>query len=165
MIAMAKFKIFNLFSTNSNAGIRCRGYASFHLWNENRRAMDRADSRHLNLLSNIVDGETELWCDSVYRSLVFHDKMLSEKEGKRLESGAEVTPRFNIWNENRRAMDRADSNLFTIIFRETLKDYGMILGERCKRSGSGAEVTPRFTCGMKTVALWIARIQILCNHL
>ena len=153
MMTMAEFKIFSLLSTNSDARIRCRGNASFHLWNENRRAMNRADSRYLNLLFNIVDGETKLWYDSVYRSLVFHDKMLSEKECKRLESGAEVSPRFNFWNENRRAMNRADSNLFTIIFGETLKDCGVLFGERYKRSGSGAEAMSRFTCGMKTVAL------------
>ena len=115
--------------------------------------MDLADSRYLNLLFNIVDGEMKLWCDSVYRSLVFHDKMLSEKECKRLESGAEVSPRFNIWNENRRDMNLADSNLFTIIFGEALKDCGMLFGERYKRSGSGAEAMPRFTCGIETVAL------------
>ena len=115
--------------------------------------MDLANSRYLNLLSNIVDGEAKLWCDSVYRSLVFHDKMLSEKECKRLESGAEVSPRFNIWNENRRDMNLADSNLFTIIFGEALKDCGMLFGERYKKSGSGAEAMPRFTCGIETVAL------------
>ena len=115
-MTMAEFKIFNLSSTNSDARIRCRGNASFHLWNENRRAMNRADSRYLNLLFNIVDGETKLWYDSVYRSLVFHDKMLSEKECKRLESGAEVNPRFNHWNKSRHDMDLVDSDLFTIIF-------------------------------------------------
>jgi len=47
--------------------------------------------------------------------------MLSEKECKRLESGAEVTPRFNSWNENRRAMDRADSNPIMVISKECFK--------------------------------------------
>ena len=142
MIAMVEFKIFNLLSTNSNTGIRCRGYASFHLWNENRRAMNRADSRDLNLLSNIADGETRLWCDSVYRSLVFHNKMLFEKESERSESGAEVVTSFHLWNENRRAMNRADSDLFTIIFKQTLKDYEMLIGElqmiriRCRGKSS-----------------------------
>ena len=154
MITLAEFKIFNLLSMSSNTGIRCRGIeTSFHFWNKSRRAMNRANSRYLNLLFDIVDGEAKPWCDSVYRSLVFHDKMLSEKECKRLESGAEVSPRFNFWNENRRAMNRADSNLFTIIFGETLKDCGVLFGERYKRSGSGAEAMSRFTCGMKTVAL------------
>ena len=52
------------------------------------RAMDRVDSRYLSLSFDIAGGEAKLWCDSVYRSLVFHDKMLFEKESERSESGA-----------------------------------------------------------------------------
>ena len=167
MITMVEFEIFNLLSMNPNTGIRCRGFQpSFHLWNKSRRDMDLADSRYLNLLFNIVDGETKLWRDSVFRSLVLHDKMLFEKEGERSESGAEVSTSFHLWNKSRRAMDRADSDLSTIIFKETLKDYEMLIGEDYKRSESGAEdITPRFTCGIKAVAIWISRIQILYNHL
>ena len=73
---------------------------------------------------------------------------------KGFQSGAEVIETsFHFWNKIRRAMNRADSNLFTIIFGETLKDCGVLFGERYKRSGSGAEAMSRFTCGMKTVAL------------
>ena len=82
---------------------------------------------------------------------------------KGFQSGAEVTsPRFSLWNKSRRDMDLADSDLSTIIFKETLKDYEMLIGEDYKRSESGAEdITPRFTCGIKAVAIWISRIQIL----
>ena len=168
MITMVEFEIFNLLSMNPNTGIRCRGFQpSFHLWNKSRRDLDLADSRYLNLLFNIVDGETKLWRDSVFRSLVFHDKMLFERERERSESGAEViSPRFTLWNKSRRDLDLADSDLSTIIFKETLKDYEMLIGEDYKRSESGAEVTsPRFIYGIKAVAIWISRIQILCNHL
>ena len=82
---------------------------SFHLWNKNRRAMNRADSGDLNLLSNIAGEETKPWFDPVYRSLVLHDKMLFEEENERSESGAEVSTLFHLWNKNRRAMNRADS--------------------------------------------------------
>ena len=93
--------------------------------------------------------------------------MLFERERERSESGAEVTsPRFTLWNKSRRDLDLADSDLSTIIFKETLKDYEMLIGEDYKRSESGAEVTsPRFIFGIKAVAIWISRIQILCNHL
>ena len=37
-------------------------------------------------------------------------------------------------------MNRANSNLSTIIFKEALKDYEMLIGEDSKRSGSGAGV-------------------------
>ena len=60
-------------------------------------------------------------------------------------------------------MDLVDSDLFTIIFKETLKDYEMLIGEIYKESRSGAEATPRFAFGMKTVAIWISQIQILCK--
>jgi len=47
-------------------------------------------------------------------------------------------------------MDRADSDLSTIIFKETLKGYEMLIGEVYKRSESGAEGTsPRFIYGIK----------------
>ena len=142
MITLAEFKIFNLLSMSSNTGIRCRGNRDLvSFWNKSRRAMNRADSRYLNLLFDIVDGEAKPWCDSVYRSLVFHDKTLFEKERERFESGAEVIETsFHFWNKIRRAMNRADSNLSTIIFKEALKDYEMLIGEDSKRSESGAGV-------------------------
>ena len=79
--------------------------------------MNRADSGDLNLLSNIAGEETKPWFDPVYRSLVLHDKMLFEEENERSESGAEVSTLFHFWNKNRRAMNCADSDLFTIIFK------------------------------------------------
>ena len=112
MITLAEFKIFNLLSMSSNTGIRCRGNRDLvSSWNKSRRAMNRADSRYLNLLFDIVDGEAKPWCDSVYRSLVFHDKTLFEKERERSESGAGVIETsFHLWNKSRRAMNRADSD-------------------------------------------------------
>ena len=47
-----------------------------------------------------------------------------------LQSGAEVSKTsFHLWNKNRCAMNRADSDLFTIIFKQMLKDYEMLIGE------------------------------------
>ena len=68
------------------------------------------------------------------------------------ESGAEVSTSFHLWNKNRRAMDRADLDLSTIIFKQTLKDYEMLIGElqmiriRCRGNAS-------FHLWNKTVAL------------
>ena len=36
---------------NERISIRCRGNASFHLWNENRRAMNRADWNPIMVIS------------------------------------------------------------------------------------------------------------------
>ena len=118
MITLVEFKIFNLLSMSSNTGIRCRGNRDLvSFWNKSRRAMNRADSRYLNLLFDIVDGEAKPWCDSVYRSLVFHDKTLFEKERERFESGAEVIETsFHFWNKIRRAMNRADCQLISLSF-------------------------------------------------
>ena len=68
---------------------------------------------------------------------------------------------FHLRNVNRRDMDLADSDLSTIIVKETLKDYEMLIEEIYKRLRSGAEAMPRFTCGMKTVAIWISRTQFV----
>ena len=95
MIAMVDFKIYNLFQQILIQESGAEVSTSFHLWNKNRRAMDRADSRDLNLLSNIAGGETKPWFDPVYRSLVLHDKMLFEEENERSESGAEVSTSFH----------------------------------------------------------------------
>ena len=66
MIIMVEFKIFNLLSMNSNTGIRCRGYSPRFIYGIKAAcAMDRADSRYLNLLFDIAGGEAKLWCDSV----------------------------------------------------------------------------------------------------
>ena len=164
MITLAEFKIFNLLSMSSNTGIRCRGNRDLvSFWNKSRRAMNRADSRYLNLLFDIVDGEAKPWCDSVYRSLVFHDKTLFEKERERSESGAGVLrPRFILWNKSRRAMNRADSNLSTINFKEALKDYEMLIEEAYKRSESDVEFITRFVFEIYVVAMAsTSRIQIL----
>ena len=67
-------------------------FNEFLYWNQVQR---RADSRNLNLLSDIADGKTKPWLDAVYRSLVLHDKMLFEEENERSESGAEVSTSFH----------------------------------------------------------------------
>ena len=87
--------------------------------------------------------------------------MLFEKSDNRSESSAEVSPHFKSWNINRHAMDLIDSDIFTTIFRETLKDYEMLIEEVCKRTELDAGVRPHSTCGIGILAIWISRIQIL----
>ena len=99
----------------------------FTLWNKSRRDLDLADSD----LSTIIFKET-----------LKDYEMLIGEDYKRSESGAEVTsPRFTLWNKSHRTMNHVDSNISTIIFKEALNDYEMLIGEDSKRSESGAEVS------------------------
>ena len=50
--------------------------------------------KFLNLLFNVLNRRTKLQHDFVFRSLVFHNKMLFEEESKRSDSDVEFMTRF-----------------------------------------------------------------------
>ena len=71
--------------------------------------------------------------------------MLFEEESNRSDSDVEFLTHF-VFETYVVVMAGTSSTQisFGIIFRETLKDYEMLIGEIYKESRSGAEVSPRF---------------------
>ena len=84
VIAVVEFGFLNLLSTNFNIKIRYRGKSSFHFRGINIVVMSGMSRilEILNWLFNVVNEETKLLHDIVFRSLVFHNKMLFKETSK-----------------------------------------------------------------------------------
>ena len=80
--------------------------------------------RFLNLLFNVLNGKTKLRHDYVFRSLVFHNKMLFEEESKQSEPDVEFITRF-VFEIDIVAMASTSRTqvLFVNILKERFKSF------------------------------------------